>query len=256
MPFKIGDFVTLIDSCEEGDERSLCYFPFGQITEVHDDGHIRLIALNSRDVDPHIYHHLDVSKFLLDVEEFGDNPAMTAGLVSFDPRLDLVEIFDIETGELYNYHIDYVGDFIHILAEMEPTEHIEKLRRSAKNLRSMKLASKEGVMKHLPLSNNIKGKLMSYVTGFNMGKSNEKTHGLLVAEAATRGKYGLGAGIPSQYSGKVRAEPVGPGAGAAAGRGGLGAIGAGAGHGGGKRKRVTRRQKKQKKTRKQRRSTA
>jgi hypothetical protein len=220
MSHSVGDIVTLVGTCEDDDMRLLCQFPFGRVTQIHPDGRISLALLNSNDVDPHLYHHLEVTKFLLDVEEFGDNPAMIAGLLSFDPRFDLMELFDTETGELYIYHIDYLGDMIHILPELAPPDAIGKLRRSAKNLRAMKLASKQGVMEHLPLPANVKGKLMSYMTGFNIGTPNEKTHSLLVGEAATRGKYGLGAGV----------------------KGG---------------KRSTRRQKKEKKTRKhKRRSTA
>jgi hypothetical protein len=206
---KVGDYVTLKgDDCDNGDTRILCFDPVGEVREVLSDGTYRVGNKNSRDDHGEgIFTEDEITKFLLWVD-FQGEAKYFARFDDFDRRLDLIGVRDLYSGDVEYYHEDYLGDGLYIIKD--PLEFLEYQRRmgqhyeSVQNVAAMREVSKQGVMEHFnKLNPNTKGKIMSYISGYNVGLPNEKAHMKILQEYMTRPRGTPGAGVNMRYGKKM-----------------------------------------------------
>lgn len=204
-PIEQGDYVTLkANECSQGDTRFLCHTMVGIVREVLPNGKYNVSSILWRNHQENIYNENEITKFLLWVNfenRFGK-------YIDFDTRLDLIhiEFFD---GDSSFYHEDYLDDgSINIIKD--PLEFLEYQRRmgqhyeSVQNVAAMREVSKQGVMEHFnKLNANTKGKIMSYISGYNVGLPNEKAHMKILQEYMTRERGTPGAGVNMRYGKKM-----------------------------------------------------
>ena len=199
------------DRCAENDERILCWTPVGRITEILEDGNYRVE--NESTDETSVYKKSEITKFLLLVE-LQEDESFLAIYDDFYEPLDLITVRDLYSGDTRNVHADWLQDGITIIKD--PTEFIEHERRfwrhyeSAENLGAMREVSKKGVMAHLPLPNNVKGKIISYVSGYNVGVPNETAHMKILQEYMTRARGAPGAGVNTRYGRELPLPPKPP----------------------------------------------
>ncbi len=210
-PIEVGDYVTLkADSSAEDDNRTLHWDPVAIVREVLPDGRYRVGNKNWLNDREYIYNENEITKFLLLVRM--DEREYFAIFDDFDRRLDLIAVRDLYSGDTNYFHEDYLDDGLFIIKD--PLEVLEYNRRmdqhyeSAENIASMREVSKQGVMEHLnKLNPNVKGKIMSYISGYNVGKPNEKTHMKILQEYMTRPRGGPGAGANMRYGKELPLPP-------------------------------------------------
>ncbi len=205
MSFYDGEIVTMVKDCED-DARPLCFFPFGVVVNTENPDTVQVTSLESNFERDHTYQRDEVDSFLLDVQYDEENPYL-GYLVDFDPRLDLMEIEDSETGEIHTYHIDYLNDNIFIVTDAEKIQEryrrLPQLKESLKTLAKMQQVSKEGTIAHLPVNPNVQGKILSYLSGYNVGVPREGAHTKIIQEYLSRPVNALGAGVNKRYGKKM-----------------------------------------------------
>jgi hypothetical protein len=211
-PIKVGDYVTLkADSSAEDDDRTLHWDPVAIVKEVLPDGRYRVGNKNWLNDREYIYNENEITKFLLLVRT--DESEYFATFDDFDRRLDLIAVRDLYSGDTNIYHEDYLYDGVLSIIK-DPLEVLEYNRRmdqhyeSAENIASMREVSKQGVMEHLnKLNPNVKGKIMSFISGYNVGTPNEKAHMKILQEYMTRPRGTPGAGVNIRYGKELPLPP-------------------------------------------------
>ncbi len=212
-PIKVGDYVTLeADKPAEDDNRALRWDSVGVIKEILPDGTYKVGKKDGEDnIWPSIYNKDEITKFLLWVEWEGQSYFGT--FYDFYEPYSLIEIINLNTGEVIHLHEDYLyNGVINIIKN--PLGYPEYLRRmgqhpqSLKNVASMREVSKQGVMEHLnKLNPNVKGKIMSFISGYNVGTPNEKAHMKILQEYMTRPQGTPGAGVNMRYGKELPLPP-------------------------------------------------
>ena len=200
--------------CIPGDGRELCSFPFGNVIDIQADGTVMVQSVEHNQKNPHpiqAYSQNEITRNFNIVVNFGDDHYIGT-LLDFDyldpmdQEIDLIVVGDPQ-GFSHFYHTDYLFDGT---LQVVPGDTDTELRRrwkmleSARNISSMKLTSRNGTMYHLPLPNNVKGKIMSYISGYNVGRPNEGIHERILQEALYRPAGAAGVGVNSRYGPEVK----------------------------------------------------
>lgn len=202
---KVGDYVAMKANCRTNDWRRLCGFPIGEIMQIRDNGTLVIRRAGDRSDETDEYKPEEVTYFFL-VEVYDENETWYAEVIEDEERYDVIFLRDIDTGRRSMFHMDAFGEGI-LEVIIDPPRYFEHLRRRRKhyeslpNLTSMLLASKQGTMEHLPIPENTKGKIMSYLSGYNVGTGKEKNHLKILQEYLTRSGYENvgGVGVNTRY---------------------------------------------------------
>jgi len=211
MSFQIGQIITLSYECIGNDARDLCFFPFGQVEEIREDGSVMVRTMNHWRRDPHepqSYQPDELTTFVIYRNNENNDPSGPYTLVDYDPQYDLMALQSPD-GEVRHLHESYLTeDGVFYMAKNSDTmEKKNKYMESAKNIGTMKEVSKEGVMAHLPLPNNLKSKIMAGISGYNIGVPNEKIHELVLKERLSRSDRESGPGVNVRYGKPVAYRP-------------------------------------------------
>lgn len=203
MALNVLDYVTFVGKKDQGDRRGLLFFPFGIVKSIEPNGTIIAKSIEDRRTPLERYHPSELSTFELEVNT--DEEFFVGSLEDFESNVDMMVIYNPEDGQENIYHLDlFYEGYIQLVLPDKNLERRAKMRQSLADLSSMSQVSKQGTMAHLPLVNNVKGKILSYISGFNVGETNEKTHQKVLQEALTRRMNAQGPGVNTRYGKPVR----------------------------------------------------
>lgn len=205
MAFEVGSVVMLKEEmCPEGDQRGLCQFPFGEVLEVQPDGSLVIETLDPLFTD--VYQPDELMQAVLT-----DGDSLYDVDSRYEANLDLMSLINRATGDEHFYHLDFYGDRFWKVQDPEAflanQRKVAKHLESLENLGSMRLVSKKGVMEHLPLDPNTKTRILSFVSGYNVGTSSEREHQDILREWLTRPQVAPAPFTNTRYGRELPAPP-------------------------------------------------